>query len=1581
MKEQRIIWTLLPKGRDTDKAYLSAFISPRLMSDEKAQGLGYPVLSGFSDWENWAAIAKNLAFRLRFSNGSVIDATATSRSEINEQLWLDLFPSNSFVREFKFPTYLTLQPIVSYPVYEVYDDIKAIYSGVGGKSLNKKPVFSSPDPKENNKEYQEFLKPLEKLTTDKGTEDLNRKFSSKMNSQLNVKGTQASSLNKQFRSFDKTKTSEYGFTSETEKNFFLLNRYYNRAKSIKDISKGGNISYKPVPKRLPEPKIDFHEVIAGLSDFPKLMRMLGIVIDLEIPISSVPSSATWVQIESVWGRRPANPINRDTFCKTAISLSGNDFQAATNPELGSKTDVQNGMLKLNDENLFKIVGLDVDGAGLKIIQLARTLLPFSNIPNKPEMYATNDDFALNQANINGIVKGPPSKYYLQDLGEEKEQPLPALRSNGITLTKQERARYVEAMIDRMALANKTAIENNQPPLFYAEDLLRGYRVDVKDTSDGSWKSLCERVGKYNIGNNSFELIDEGYLKSASMSREVADSNTNISDQDTYLHEAVFTWFGWSLVADKPGKTITQNTYDSSGNPLKTPREEVRHTDESKPETEFGIITKFKPKPGSLPKLRFGNTYRFRIRTVDLAGNSLASTTQNDSNASAPIVYNRFEPVSSPVIMPRKAFTEGESLEVMVIRSNHDKSAFDYYNQAYIKDITNKKYYESYFHENDRHVVPPKSAQNMAEHHKAFDSAMGLNKNYERWYKIALKEEGQLSDIKITDIDSGEKSIDVSSDVKIITPPNTPLPHAKLPLAAGEPLGQGQYIVNNAEQLILPYLPDIAKGAAFRRLPSASVGSGYIQSEVVPETNGEIITKVPFDANFPDALPFKIRIIEGNGSPQWDSRTRTLIVKLPKAMATKVDFSCYISPQDAEGMGIIDWLPSNKKALAKTLATIGATWLITPWRSLSLVHAVQQPLIAPRFTTLTGSKNELGQTHAILDGKFELNVASTGQVDFIADWKDPNDDPANKNYTGGESDKDFIFNKGHIGDLKINTKDYPANRVENPEVMDLLKPLQSKSDPEANATETTNTDTIIHGDSRDTSTKNGSTKGSVIRKKQDEGGVSEGLASHDWIGLETLQSVYKGLNKQFLVPLNFDNLFFKHDFGDTKYHKVNYKIKGTTRFREYFPQEIWGDPINEPINDHITSGDALKKRIHRIGENFEVKVLNSARPDAPKVLYVVPTFGWDRPADGAPSSIPGQPPADIISRRCGGGLRVYLERPWFSSGDEELLAVVLAEGYTSSSSLKDIKNTGGKNITDALKPLVTQWGNDPIWSSETLKGVTPDATDFPLSVKTMSGLSIPDIGNYKFTAVGHKPEYDKSRGLWYCDIDIDMGDTYYPFVRLALARFQPNSIENAHLSSVVLSDFAQLAPSRVAAVSFTDLNKFKIVISGTYGTNLYTELGKGFSVGIKADKTVGKGLVYSRVMLATVEKKTGANTWVPVGDEFANVIVPPYKEVDKTMIWLAQIDLSGKQKTSVVKNNAKTSDLSDAKNTKPEDVLKDFNASSATVVDQTVPLRVSIREYEFYEADSADSISKTVHGVNEKLKLRSRIVYADIIRIR
>jgi hypothetical protein len=69
---------------------------------------------------------------------------------------------------------------------------------------------------------------------------------------------------------------------------------------------------------------------------------------------------------------------------------------------------------------------------------------------------------------------------------------------------------------------------------------------------------------------------------------------------------------------------------------------------------------------------------------------------------------------------------------------------------------------------------------------------------------------------------------------------------------------------------------------------------------------------------------------------------------------------------------------------------------------------------------------------------------------------------------------------------------------------------------------------------------------------------------------------------------------KHELGDTKRHLVRYTAVATSRYKEYFAQDAGLD-------------------FTRTSDSVLVDVPASERPLAPGVVYVVPTFGWQRRA--------------------------------------------------------------------------------------------------------------------------------------------------------------------------------------------------------------------------------------------------------------------------------------------------------------------------------------------------------------------------------
>ena len=227
-------------------------------------------------------------------------------------------------------------------------------------------------------------------------------------------------------------------------------------------------------------------------------------------------------------------------------------------------------------------------------------------------------------------------------------------------------------------------------------------------------------------------------------------------------------------------------------------------------------------------------------------------------------------------------------------------------------------------------------------------------------------------------------------------------------------------------------------------------------------------------------------------------------------------------------------------------------MLTPPRPLTLVHAVQQPLIEPQFQNLT-SREVLGETFALLLDEYPISGKSTIKVDMHADWQEPIDD----------------------------LSDAPQPVI----LSGSMTPFSTSIEPET----------------------------TVAR------------------------------------------VLGRHEFHDTKHRKVNYTAIATTRFREYFPAAITANP------DNLT-----RKSLPQT-----LSILNSARPAAPKILYVIPTFGWEPQTEdawvlaGGPavgcesiSTVPGTLPAKgSCWERCSGDARHHNTKLFSRSQYQKCCAVM------------------------------------------------------------------------------------------------------------------------------------------------------------------------------------------------------------------------------------------------------------------------------------------------------------------------------------
>jgi hypothetical protein len=288
--------------------------------------------------------------------------------------------------------------------------------------------------------------------------------------------------------------------------------------------------------------------------------------------------------------------------------------------------------------------------------------------------------------------------------------------------------------------------------------------------------------------------------------------------------------------------------------------------------------------------------------------------------------------------------------------------------------------------------------------------------------------------------------------------------------------------------------------------------------------------------------------------------------------------------------------------------------------------------------------------------------------------------------------------------------------------------------------------------------------------------------------------------------------------ETKHYRIRCTANGKTRYGEHYRDP----PIARAVSDA-----------------FDLDVPNAAPPPPPVISHVVPTFGWSRFTDKAGME------ARFGSRRAGGGVRVYFERPHEVSGPGEKIAVLLA------------RPEAWPSLEPSSELLVSRWSSDPLHGDGDL-GFSPRASDF-LSGELFTSLPAPDYvppstvppglesqwwRDDEFTTlwgpqrslpirplelphapdslvgslqlVAHDATFDTSSGRWFVDIVTKLGSaSYFPFIRFSLLRFQPCSLERCHLSTIAHLDYAQFVPDRTVTVSRhpTMRRAVRIVVSG------------------------------------------------------------------------------------------------------------------------------------------------------------------------
>ena len=536
---------------------------------------------------------------------------------------------------------------------------------------------------------------------------------------------------------------------------------------------------------------------------------------------------------------------------------------------------------------------------------------------------------------------------------------------------------------------------------YQEDITRGWRWDVlRDDVPGLHpQSLHWQVGSYRFGaDQDIEYSSprpiEGFVSpSATTGPAPGGSDASDSPDPAFLvHEAIARWDGWGLAAPTPFSVIGSDgtIAESGGNPVTTYSDDghmngqISATFTVPPANQRVVGNDRLLGYTGLPPLRFGRTYGYKVRSVDLSGWSISQLDPipAEYHGSLSVPHQRWEPIRPPQVVPTSSLTVGEGVLTVVLRDDGTTPPTG----------------------NSRWLFPPQVHAWLAEQQGALDTADGMP-DPTRYATLSAYADGSIATLPGIGSDTGPTGNAGNAILPLPTggdPPATSvtwLPDFAAYGLAIDGLGQ-QFPVT-------PTVPPAGVPTTGGTSPTSVTTSRFLDAWSPapggrwPAMLGKLLTVVPeaFSPVEPGSASYLgVRAL----APTWSTRPATpttaeiLIMGVTPGSVVELALSSIPHYTDEKAFGLVPWKPGDAADAPTDLAFVtGALAQITPATTLRVVYATLRPAFAPSFSAeFTQSRTSNDTVVELSDPRYGVDPATTSAVTFTASWTDHSDTATN-----------------------------------------------------------------------------------------------------------------------------------------------------------------------------------------------------------------------------------------------------------------------------------------------------------------------------------------------------------------------------------------------------------------------------------------------------------------------------------------------------------------------------------------------------------------------------------------------------------
>src|SRR5579871_2928739 len=398
MARQSFVRTALPNGYTADRRSLrlSVLLSPRLNPESDPQRL-----DSFPEWLDWPKTLRQAQFTVTCNGASVTVAGDGSGSAnvvdgrlgvADSVTWGALFTPALFVRPYQFQD-LSGHSVRSYDASAVADLVQGLYTELaGGTEDNLPPIRNFGD----SRQWARLISAIETLHAP-------GEILPKATSSPSAPVSPVAAL-----------TPFNAFHTPLAAPLPLVPKQRRDDKRIQATWQEYNRPPMPDAKDV-APQLDFHQIVSAMGSYPKLMRLLGLVVDLLLDPKAFPPGADTALsvVVSFPSGVLSTPSGGDASPVTRTLLSTTAFEAASDP--AAVYPVRGRLLDL-DPSRFTLLQMDVDGAGLKLMNFARTLFRRGDI----------------QGSVHPVTR------------QEDTAGVPSLRTAGLMLVQKDRSKWLAA---------------------------------------------------------------------------------------------------------------------------------------------------------------------------------------------------------------------------------------------------------------------------------------------------------------------------------------------------------------------------------------------------------------------------------------------------------------------------------------------------------------------------------------------------------------------------------------------------------------------------------------------------------------------------------------------------------------------------------------------------------------------------------------------------------------------------------------------------------------------------------------------------------------------------------------------------------------------------------------------------------------------------------------------------------------------------------------------------------------------------------------------------------------------------------